>query len=110
MIDTFTGSIQTIGKAPLADLKSGLATAPTLFAAMEFPEQLNPLIARKFDGPGDVEEALAIVRKSNGLERTKILAYVHAELAIEYIEKEFRNSEAKEALIALACRVVTRTT
>ena len=29
----FEGSTATIGKAPLADLKSGLATAPTLFAA-----------------------------------------------------------------------------
>ena len=32
----FEGSTATIGKAPLADLKSGLATAPTLFAAGTF--------------------------------------------------------------------------
>ena len=45
----YIGSLQAIGKAPLADLKSGLATAPTLFAAQEFPHQLTPLIARKFE-------------------------------------------------------------
>ena len=72
----FEGSTAVIGKAPLADLKSGLATAPTLFAAEEFPE-LVPLIVRKFESPGDVDDALALVTKSRGLERCKQLAQVH---------------------------------
>lgn len=100
------GSTAVIGKAPLADLKSGLATAPTLFAAEEFP-QLLPLIARKFESPGDVDEALSIVTRSQGLVRCKRLAQVHAERAIEAI-RVLQPSAARESLIALACKIVIR--
>jgi geranylgeranyl pyrophosphate synthase len=69
-----SGSAATIGKAPLADLKSGLATAPTLFAMEEHP-QLATLIARKFESPGDVEEALSLVNKSQVSLRRRIEIY-----------------------------------
>jgi geranyl diphosphate synthase len=59
------GSTASIGKAPLADLKSGLATAPTLFAAEEFP-QLTTLISRKFEWEGDIELAVDLVQRSQG--------------------------------------------
>lgn len=36
-----------MGKPAVNDLRSGLATAPTLYAAEEFPELL-PLIQRRF--------------------------------------------------------------
>lgn len=55
-----TGTTSVLGKAPLADLKSGLATAPTLFAAEEFPKLLT-LIGRKFEAPGDVSFPPAVV-------------------------------------------------
>ena len=70
----FEGSAGVIGKAPLADLKSGLATAPTLFAADEFP-QLVALINRKFESPGDIEEALELVQMSSGIVRSRWLQY-----------------------------------
>lgn len=100
------GSTAEIGKTPYADLKSGLATAPILFAAEEFP-QLNTLIKRKFESPGDVDEALALVMKSQGIQRTRELAQVHAEKAIESI-KILGPTVARESLISLACKVVTR--
>lgn len=103
----FEGSAQTIGKAPLADLKSGLATAPTIFAAEEFPK-LSTLMGRKFEAPGDVDEAMQLVCQSSGLEKTKLLARVHAEHAIDAI-KTIESSPARDALISLACKVVTRT-
>jgi geranyl diphosphate synthase len=62
---TSPGSTASIGKAPLADLKSGLATAPTLFAAEEFP-QLTTLINRKFEWEGDIELAVDLVQRSQG--------------------------------------------
>jgi geranylgeranyl pyrophosphate synthase len=96
-----------LGKAPLADLKSGLATAPTLYACEEFPK-LETLIARKFEGPGDIDEALNLVQKSKGLEMTKKLAQVHAEMAIEAIEEGIAPSTARDAMITLASKVVTR--
>ena len=104
----FEGSTATIGKAPLADLKSGLATAPTLFAADEFP-QLIPMINRKFETPGDIEEALGYVVKSAGLARSRDLAQVHAEKAIDAITR-LEPSPARDALVALACKVVVRKT
>jgi|LauGreSBDMM110SN_4_FD.fasta_scaffold25465_2 geranylgeranyl pyrophosphate synthase len=103
----FEGSTATIGKAPLADLKSGLATAPTLFAALEYPI-IEKLINRKFEYEGDVEHALELVQKSNGLKLCKDLAQVHAEKAIEAISS-LNPSIAKDSLVALACKVVTRT-
>lgn len=42
------------GKPLLADLKSGLATAPLLLAQAEFPV-LSELAARKFEKDGDIE-------------------------------------------------------
>lgn len=103
----FEGTQQTTGKAPLADLQSGLATAPTLFAAEEFPK-LKALIARKFELPGDVDEALVLVQQSQGVERCKRLARVHAEMAIEAV-LSIGPSPARDALVALAAKVVTRT-
>eukprot|EP01039_Chlorochromonas_danica_P005748 gene5748-6332_t len=103
----FEGSTSSLGKAPLADLKSGLATAPTLFAAEEHPELLT-LISRKFESPGDVDEALALVQRSQGLQRCKDLAQVHAERALEALEA-LPPSIARDSLQALACKVVVRT-
>ena len=37
----FEGTISTMGKASYADLKSGIATAPTLFAAEQYPELIE---------------------------------------------------------------------
>ncbi len=59
-----------VGKPAAADLKLGLATAPVLFASSEFPH-LEEMIARRFNRPGDVEEAFETVNRSIGLDRTK---------------------------------------
>jgi len=103
----FEGTLSSTGKAPLADLQSGLATAPTLFAAEEFPK-LAVLIGRKFESPGDVDEALELVNRSRGLQRCKQLAQVHAEKAIEAVQA-IGVSVARDSLVALAAKVVTRT-
>ncbi len=100
------GTATVLGKAPLADLKSGLATAPTLFAAEEHPKLLL-LIGRKFELPGDVDEALQLVNKSSGLMKCKALAQVHAEKAIEAINI-LPPSLARDALVGLAIKIVTR--
>lgn len=106
MLMLTVGTVLSMGKAPLADLKSGLATAPTIFATEEYPE-LSTLIARKFQSPGDVDEAMSLVQKSQGLQKTKDLAQVHAELAIQAISS-LGPSVARDALVALACKVITR--
>lgn len=102
----FEGSSATLGKPSLADLKSGLATAPVLFAADQH-EQMVKLMERKFDAPGDVDEALRLVQSSDGLQRSKDLAQLMAEMAIASLEP-LPKSQAKDALVSLACKVVVR--
>lgn len=59
MLD-FTSSFSVFGKPVNADLNLGLATAPVLYAAEEFPE-LWPIIDRRFSSPGDVKLVIAIL-------------------------------------------------
>ena len=73
----FTGTTAELGKPAGNDLRSGLATAPVLFAAEEYPE-LHGLIQRKFRQQGDVERALELVQSSAGLHRARELAEEHA--------------------------------
>lgn len=72
----FVSSSAAMGKPTAADLKLGLATAPVLFACERYPE-LNPMIMRRFQEPGDVERAFELVHKSQGLEQTQFLARKH---------------------------------
>lgn len=105
----FEGSFRQLGKPALADLKAGLATAPVLFAAEEFQEELEPLMNRKFKHEGDVERAVELIHRSHGMERTKELARVHAERAMDSI-LELHPSEHRDSLLNLAYKVVARTT
>ncbi|EPS40212.1 hypothetical protein H072_5955 [Dactylellina haptotyla CBS 200.50] len=102
----YTITSQDLGKPAQADLKLGLATAPVLFAWEQY-EELGPLIVRKFSEPGDVEKALALVQRSNGLERTRELAASFSAKAIEAISI-FPDSEAREGLEQIARKGLTR--
>ena len=56
----FEASSEQLGKPAAADLKLGLATAPVLFATTKFPE-LEDMIERRFNKPGDVEKSFEFV-------------------------------------------------
>lgn len=103
----FEGSLSQLGKAPLSDLRAGIATAPVFFAAEQQPE-LEPLIDRKFREDGDVEAALELINRTDGIERTKQLAICHAEIAMNAI-LPFTPSIYRDALVQLAYKVVART-
>jgi len=103
----FEGDVKSMGKPALADLRAGLSTAPVLFAAEEYPE-LESMMDRKFKKEGDVEKSRELVLKSKGIERTKKLARVHAERAMEAI-LPWKDSKHRDALINLAYKVVQRT-
>jgi solanesyl diphosphate synthase len=105
----FEGSLASLGKPALGDLRAGLATAPVLFAAAQYPSELQPLLDRKFREPGDVEAAVALVERSDGMERTKRLAHVHAELAIDALVGSIKDSPYRDSLVHLAYKVVDRT-
>ena len=103
----FEGDVKSMGKPALADLRAGLSTAPVLFAAEEFPE-LEIMMDRKFKEDGDVKKSRDLILQSQGIERTKELARVHAERAMEAI-LPWEATEYRDALINLAYKIVQRT-
>ncbi|KAA0156871.1 hypothetical protein FNF29_00980 [Cafeteria roenbergensis] len=102
----FSGSAESLGKPAMNDVAQGLTTAPVLFAARTYPE-LQPLMERKFRVPGDVETVAHAVKESGGLDKTHALAVAHAQMALDALAA-FPPSEHRDALAALAARVVTR--
>lgn len=94
----FKGTDHSLGKPALNDLKQGIATAPTLFAAKEEPSLL-PLIKRKFSVPGDLDHALAIVGTTDAIRRATDLALVQAELAQKAIIHQLPATPARDALV-----------
>lgn len=94
------------GKPALADLTSGLATAPVLFAAQDFPE-LHAVIRRKFSEPGDIDLVLDRVERSHGLKQTKALALTQSNFAQELVSS-LAPSPSRDALQILAQRIIHR--
>ncbi|KAI9032292.1 hypothetical protein DFJ74DRAFT_628619 [Hyaloraphidium curvatum] len=105
MLD-FVSTSEALGKPKGADLNLGLATAPVLYAAEEFP-QLNELIERKFSHEGDVDTAFELVHRSRGIERTRALAEEHCRRAVDAV-RILPPSEAREAMIQLTNTILTR--
>jgi geranylgeranyl pyrophosphate synthase len=90
----------------MADMRLGLATAPVLFAAQRFPVLL-PIIARKFEAPGDLDTALQYVAAADGLTATRRLALAHGQMAVNALEA-LRPSPARTALASLVTKVLSR--
>lgn len=102
----FTGSTDTLGKPACSDLKSGNLTAPVLFAMEEKP-YLEVLIEREFSEPGDLEEAIALIKESKGIERARELAAQQARTAVENLT-DLPPSECHQALMNMADYVLSR--
>lgn len=102
----FTGSTEELGKPAGSDLKDGNLTAPVLYALEEKPS-LEGLIEREFDQPGDLEQAIAFVKDSQGIERSRALAKHHSKSAIACL-KELPPSASRQVLIKLADYVLSR--
>jgi all-trans-nonaprenyl-diphosphate synthase len=68
---------------------------------------LEVLIEREFAQEGDLEQALALVEDSRGIERSRELATNHAQKAVEYLAA-LPHSESRQALIDLAEYVLSR--
>jgi all-trans-nonaprenyl-diphosphate synthase len=102
----FTGSTDELGKPAGSDLQSGNLTAPVLYALEEKPF-LEVLIEREFAQPGDLEQAVALVKDSQGIERSRELARHHSRQAIECLV-ELPPSSSRQALVKLADYVLSR--
>lgn len=73
---------------------------------LQFPE-LNPMIMRRFEEPGDVARAFELVHKSQGLEQTRFLARKHCIEAIR-LAQELSESPYQKGLIVVNDLVLNR--
>lgn len=102
----FTATSEVLGKPAGSDLASGNITAPVLYALEQKP-YLETLIEREFTEQGDIEQAIALVKESQGIERSRELAAQHAQIAVQNIEN-LKPSTSRQALIELADYVLSR--
>jgi all-trans-nonaprenyl-diphosphate synthase len=102
----FTGSTQSLGKPACSDLRSGNLTAPTLLSLEEKP-YLQVLIEREFAEEGDIEEAIALIKETKAIEKTRELATDYAKKAVDYLEC-LPAGDSREALTNLADYVLSR--
>jgi all-trans-nonaprenyl-diphosphate synthase len=102
----FTGSTEALGKPAGSDLISGNLTAPVLFALEEKP-YLEVFIEREFAQPDDLQQALALVKESKGIERSRTLAAEHAQMAVQSLSV-LKPSVSTQALLDLADYVLSR--
>jgi all-trans-nonaprenyl-diphosphate synthase len=102
----FTGSTEALGKPAGSDLISGNLTAPVLYALEEKP-YLEVLIEREFAQPDDIAQAIALVKESKGIERSRVLATQYTELAVQSL-KVLKPSAFTQALLDLADYVLSR--
>jgi all-trans-nonaprenyl-diphosphate synthase len=102
----FTGSTTALGKPAGSDLSSGNLTAPVLFAMEETP-YLKDLIERQLQAAGDLEEAIALVHNSQGIDRSRKLAEQYARQAVHHVEP-LPPSESRQALIDLSDYILKR--
>jgi geranylgeranyl pyrophosphate synthase len=66
------------------------------------------MMERKFEGPGDVEEALRLVDMSDGIDRTRALAVAYSERSVNAV-MQMAPSPARDSLAQLAWKVAHRT-
>ena len=73
---------------------------------IQFPE-LNPMIMRRFQEPGDVEKAFELVHKSQGLEQTRFLAKKHCMEAVR-LAGLISESQYQKGLLVMTDLVLNR--
>jgi len=107
----FTGNQKTVGKPAGNDLKNGILTAPVLFALEELEKNndnsLKKLINNRLRGKNDLNNAVDIIMKTNGIEKAKELTASFIEKAVNSLDI-MEDSEYKEALIDLAIYTLKR--
>jgi heptaprenyl diphosphate synthase len=95
------------GKTPGTDLKEGVRTLPVLYALETEPDgELADLLARGVDDP-TLEQALALLRGSDALERSRQAAADYVAAAVGHLA-DFDGAPVVAALSRLAGYAVDR--
>ncbi|POW17182.1 hypothetical protein PSTT_00640, partial [Puccinia striiformis] len=103
-----TSSVESFGKAgDFSDLKSGIITAPALFAWKEFGSEFGTLVKRKLSHDGDFERAQKMIEESDGIKKSYKLATHHIDISKSYLN-QFKDSQAKEGLHQICDLVLAR--
>jgi heptaprenyl diphosphate synthase len=105
-----TAEEETIGKCPGTDLRQGVYTLPVLFCLQEEDTRqgrLRRLLRRRPLEQHHVAEALALIRRSNAIERTIAVAQQHVTRALGRLE-QLPGGHAKNSLAGLALSVANR--
>jgi len=107
LLDFLSTPTATSDKPINADLTSGLATAPVLFASFEHSD-LNTLIMRQFNGKNDVELARKMTLASTGVRDTESMIINHLETAKKLMHKYFVDHACRTLLIHLQNSILMR--
>ncbi|KAL9655285.1 hypothetical protein ABK040_009058 [Willaertia magna] len=104
----YVQSSEELGKPSQgADMKLGLTTCPILFATKHFPNEMIPIVERKFTGEKDRELVLKYVHESNAIQLTRDLADTHMKLAYDAVMK-FNPSSTRSTLLELLYKILIR--
>ncbi|NHN28724.1 heptaprenyl diphosphate synthase component II [Paenibacillus agricola] len=106
------GTEKEIGKPPGSDIRQGNITLPVIFALQQ-PELKAPLLEqmariRDEDGQSDISDFISLIRKSNGIRRSELLASRYIDRAITALQG-MPNIQAKKDFIGVAHFIGNRT-
>nr|QVY58120.1 prenyl transferase [Eucheuma denticulatum] len=100
------GSHKTLGKPSGSDLKNGNLTSPLIFA-LEENKHLHYLINREFQNQEDINNAIRIIKSTNGINKAQDLAEEHIQAALHALD-DTHYSEAKKTLQLISNYIIHR--
>nr|ARW64990.1 prenyl transferase [Polysiphonia sertularioides] len=101
------GTEEEIGKPGGLDLKNGNFTAPLIFT-LNKKRKLHKLISNEFQFKEDRNEAINFIKTTNSIQKAKDLAVEHVQLAINIIQKQDLETNAKKTMLLVCCHIINR--
>lgn len=98
-----TASEKDLGKPVGGDLRQGIMTLPMILALQDpaVSASLRPILAQRNKTEEDVRRAIELIKKSDGIEKSRIMVEKYIHKAIKHLY-ELPDIPAREALIELA--------
>nr|YP_010619483.1 Prenyl transferase [Xiphosiphonia pinnulata]WAX03496.1 Prenyl transferase [Xiphosiphonia pinnulata] len=93
-----TGLSKDLGKPAGSDLMNGNLTAPLIFT-LNKKSKLQKMIDQEFQFKNNINEAIKIIKNTNGIQKAKDIAEEHIQLAIHIIKGKYSDTNNKELLL-----------